>query len=500
MHRFVKALLAIAACVPSAGAGASCESLGTLSLPEAKITSAQSVAAGDFTPPSAAEPIHNLRAFCRVAATLTPSKDSDIKIEVWMPASGWNGKFQAVGNGGWSGAINYGALASAVSRGYASASTDTGHSGGSAEFAFGHSEKLIDFAYRSEHETTVKAKAIIAAFYGSGPKLSYWNGCSSGGKQGLKEAQKYPEDYDGIIAGAPANNWVALLSSDMMNSVAMLKDPASRIPADKLRLLHKTAVQVCDALDGMEDGLIGDPTKCHFDPAVLLCQGPETESCLTAAQVEAAKKLYGPLTNPRTDKEIYPGLEPGSELAWVAFTGAQPFSISNDYFRYVIHKNSDWDFRTFDADQDVALAEKLDHDNVLKAVDPNLKRFVSHGGKLILYHGWSDNLIAPLNSVNYFNSVVSKLGGLEKTEESVRLFMAPGMGHCAGGEGPNTFDMVTSLEQWVEQGKAPDRVVASHKTGSQVDRMRPLCPYPQVAKYKATGSIDDAANFVCTQP
>lgn len=502
MHRYLTALLAVAPFVPSASAAASCESLTSLSLPQAEITSAQSVAAGDFAPPSGAspaQPIH-VPAFCRVAATLTPSADSDIKIEVWMPPSGWNGKFMAVGNGGWSGAISYGALASAVTRGYASASTDTGHAGGSAEFAFGHPEKLIDFAYRSEHEMTVKAKAMIAAFYGTGPKLSYWNGCSSGGKQGLKEAQKYPEDFDGIIAGAPANNWVALLSSDMMSSVAMLKDPASDIPRPKLALLHKAAVAACDALDGVNDGLIDDPTKCHFDPAVLLCEGPETESCLSAAQVEAAKKVYSPLANPRTHKEIYPPLEPGSELGWIAFTGPKPFAISNDYFRYVIHKNPDWDFRTFDADRDVALAEKLDHDNVLKAVDPNLKKFVSHGGKLILYHGWSDNLIAPLNSINYFNSVVSKMGGLEKTEESVRLFMAPGMAHCSGGDGPNSFDMVTPLEQWVEQGKAPERVVAAHKTGSQVDRMRPWCPYPQVAKYKGTGSIEDAANFVCKQP
>ncbi len=503
VHRYLKALLAVATFVPSAVAAVSCASLGSLSLPEARITSAQSVAAGDFTPPPGAgptQPIHNLPAFCRVAVTLAPSNDSDIKIEVWMPASGWNGKFQAVGNGGWSGAIGYSALASAITRGYASASTDTGHTGGSAEFALGHPEKLIDFAYRSEHEMTVKAKALVAAFYGSGPKLSYWNGCSSGGKQGLKEAQKYPEDYNGVIAGAPANNWVALLSSDMMSSVALLKDPASRIPPPKLQLLHKAAVEACDALDGIKDGLIDDPTKCHFDPAVLLCKGPETESCLTAAQVEAAKKLYGPFANPRTHKEIYPGLEPGSELGWMAFAGPQPFPIANDYFRYVIHKNPDWDFRTFDAGRDVALAGKLDHGNVLKAVDPDLKKFVSHGGKLILYHGWSDNLIAPLNSVNYFNSVVSKLGGLEKTEESVRLFMAPGMGHCSGGEGPSTFDMVTPLEQWVEQGKAPERVVASHKTGSQVDRTRPWCPYPQVAKYKGAGSTDDAANFVCAQP
>jgi feruloyl esterase len=246
------------------------------------------VATGDFTPPSSQQPIRDLPPFCRVAATLAPSADSDIQIEVWMPVSGWNGKLLAVGNGGWSGAIN-GGMASAVRRGYVSASTDTGHRGGSAQFALGHREKLIDFGYRSVHEMTVKAKATIAAFYGAGPKLSYWNGCSAGGKQGLREAQSYPADYDGIIAGAPANNWVALLSSDMMNSMAMLKDPASRIPIDKLALVHKAAVEACDALDGVRDGLIGDPLRCHFDAAQLLCKdGAETETCLTAAQVTSS--------------------------------------------------------------------------------------------------------------------------------------------------------------------------------------------------------------------
>ncbi len=502
VHRYGKVLPAVAVLVWPAAAAMPCESLSSLALPEATITAAQSVAAGDFTPPggSAARPIHNLPAFCRVAATLTPSKDSDIKIEVWMPVAGWNGKLQAVGNGGWSGAINYGGLANAVVHGYASASTDTGHSGDRAQFALGHPEKLIDFGYRSEHEMTVKAKGLIAAFYGSGPRLSYWNGCSSGGKQGLKEAQKYPEDYNGIIAGAPANNWVALLSSDMRNSVALLKDPASRMTAGKLAAVHKAAVAACDAVDGLTDGIIGDPTKCHFDPSILLCQGAETESCLTAAQVAAVKQIYSPLTNPRTHAEIYPGLEPGSEPGWVAFAGPEPFPISTDYFRYVVHQNPDWDFRTFDASQDVALAAKLDRGDVLKAVDPDLRKFVSHGGKLILYHGWSDNLIAPLNSVHYFESVEAKLGGLEKTGESVRLFMAPGMSHCGGGDGPNSFDMLTPMEQWVEQGKAPESVVATHRTGGRVDRTRPWCPYPQVAEYKGSGSTDDAANFVCVRP
>jgi len=499
IHVCLQTLLAVSAFVPTLHAAANCEGLASITLPETTITSAQSVAAGDFTPPSASVALHNLPAFCRVAATLAPSSDSDIKIEVWLPSSSWNGKFQAVGNGGWSGAINYGSLAGALARGYAAASTDTGHAGGSAEFALGHPEKLIDFAERSEHQMTVKAKAIIAAFYGSAPKLSYWNGCSSGGKQGLKMAQKYPEDFNGIIAGAPANNWVALLSADMRNSVALLKDPASLIPPDKLKLLHKAAVEACDARDGITDGLIDDPTKCFFDPAVLLCKGSEMDSCLTSAQVQAAQAIYSPLTNPRTHKEIFPGLEPGSELGWTAF-GPKPFSISDDYFRFVVHQNPAWDFRTFDADKDVTLAEKLDHNNLLKSVDPDLRNFTSHGGKLIIYHGWNDNLIAPRNSINYFNSVVAKLGGLEKTQQSVRLFMAPGVNHCAGGDGPNSFDTVAALEQWVEQGKAPERILASHKTAGQVDRTRPLCPYPQVSKYKGAGSTDDAANFVCTAP
>jgi feruloyl esterase len=466
-------------------------------LSQTKITSAQSIPAGDFTPPSASQPFRGLPALCAIALTVTPTNDSDIKVVIWLPTSGWNGKFQAVGNGGWSGVINYGGLANAVKHGFASASTDTGHAGGSAEFAYGHPEKLIDFAYRSEHEMTVKAKALISAFYGAAPKHSYWNGCSSGGKQGLKEAQKYPEDYDGIIAGAPANNWVALLSSDMMNTVALLKDSRSTIPQPKLNRLHQAAVDACDALDGLKDGLIADPTKCHFEPSVLLCKGPDSEVCLTPAQVSAAKAVYGPFTNPRTRKEIYPGLEPASELGWGAFSGPQPFSISNDYFRYVVHKNPQWDFRSFDPAVDVALAEKLDRDNALKAIDPDLKQFISRGGKLIVYHGSNDNLIAPLNSINYFNSVAAKLGGLGKTQTSVRLFMAPGMDHCYGGEGPYEFDMVAPLEAWVEQGKVPDHVIASHRSNGHTDRTRPLCPDPQVAKYTGIGSIDDAANFTC---
>ena len=479
------------------GQGTPCEKLASLTLPNTAVTLAQPVAAGEFKPSAgAAAPFENLPAFCRVAATLTPSKDSDIKIEVWLPASGWNGKFQAVGNGGWSGAVSQGALAAALRRGYAAASTDTGHSGGSASFALGHPEKLVDFAWRAVHDMTVQAKAILSAYYGSGPKFSYWNGCSSGGKQGLKEAQRFPKDYDGIIAGAPANYWTHLMAGDLWPALATAKDPASYIPPAKYQLMHRAALEACDALDGVKDGLLEDPARCKFDPKILLCRGGEdTSACLTAPQVEAAKKIYAGASNPRTGQKIFPGMAAGSELVWGALAGPEPFGIPVDHFKYVVFKNPAWDFKTLNFDADVALADKIDN-GLLNATDANLKDFFAHGGKLLQYHGWNDQLISPFNSIDYYQAVEDKLGAA-KLRDSYRLFMAPGMAHCSGGEGPNTFDSVSVIEQWVEQGKAPDQIVAAHRINNAVDRTRPLCPYPQVAQYKGTGSTDDAANFVC---
>jgi feruloyl esterase len=434
-----------------------------------------------------------------VQATLTPSADSDIKIEVWLPASGWNGKFQAVGNGGWAGTISYGPLGAAVRRGYAAASTDTGHVGGSASFALGHPEKLTDFAYRAVHETTVAAKAIIANFYGNSPRYSYWNGCSTGGRQGLKEAQRFPADFDGIIAGAPANYQTHLHVWSIAVAQAVQKEPGSYIPPEKYPVIHKAALEACDALDGLKDGLIQDPTRCHFDPKVLQCAGDDSAACLTAPQVEAARKIYAPVKNSRTGEIIFPGMEPGSELGWAALAGPKAAAVATDTFSYVVYKDPNWDWHTMSPDTDTAVADKIDN-GLINAIDPNLDPFISHKGKLITYHGWSDQLIAPGNSVNYYNNVAKKMGGAAKTADSIRLFMVPGMAHCAGGEGPNTFDMVSALEQWVEQGKAPEQVIASHTQNGVVDRTRPLCQYPQVARYKGTGSIDDASNFTCAAP
>lgn len=478
---------------------ATCESLRALSREITTITIAETVEAGAFTLPATGRgggqqnnAFKQLPAFCRVAATLKPSSDSDIKVEVWLPASNWNGKYQAVGNGGWAGSISYPAMAQALHRGYATSSTDTGHASAGGSFALGHPEKLIDFGHRSEHEMAVKSKAIIGAFYGNGPRLSYWNGCSTGGRQGLREAQSYAADFDGIIAGAPANPRTRLASWAMYVGQAALKDTANSIPPTKYPMIHQAVVGACDALDGVKDGLIDDPTRCKFDFKTLQCKGEDASSCLTAAQVETAKKLTSPAVNSKTGETIYPGLALGAELGWgTQIGGLAPGQNGVDQFKYVVFKDPNWDWRTFNLDTDVALADKIDN-GTINAINPDLSAFRQRGGKLLMYHGWSDPNVPPLSTINYYKSVLDKMGSGPQTAEWVRLFMAPGMGHCGGGEGPNTFDMVTALEQWVENGKAPDQIVAS-----RAGRTRPLCSYPQTARYKGTGSTDDAANFVC---
>ncbi len=470
---------------------ASCEDLKSISLPDTTITLAQSVAAGAFTPA-------DLPAFCRVAATIKPTSDSDIHIEVWMPQTNWNGKLEGNGNGGWTGSINPATLAVGLRHNYSTAMTDTGHEGGSGSFALNHPEKLIDFGYRSTHDMTVKAKAILKAFYGREPGISYFTGCSAGGKQGLTEAQLFPGDYSGIISGAPGNNWTHMMAQIVWVAQAVHKDDASYIPPEKYPALHTAALAACDAKDGVKDGVIDDPTRCKFDPKVIQCKGgSDGPSCLTAPQVEAARRIYSPLMNPRTKQQIYPGFEPGSETGWGQFVaGPTPTAFATDLFKYVVFKNPDWDFKTLNFDTGVALADMLDH-GINNATDPNLKGFFERGGKLLQYHGWNDQLIAPLNSANYYASVEKAMGAATKVMDSYRLFMEPGMSHCQGGDGPSNFDMLTALEQWVEQGKAPDRIVASHVTAGKVDRTRPLCPYPQVAVYNGKGSTDDAQNFSC---
>jgi tannase/feruloyl esterase len=480
-------------------ASASCSAVAGLALPNATITFAQAVDAGSFTPPSpgdAAQAFHGLPAFCRVGATLKPTRDSDIKIEVWMPAAGWNGKLQAVGNGAFNGAIAYPAMATALARGYATSSTDTGHVGGSASFALGHPEKAIDFGWRAVHEMTTASKKIIAAYYEAGPKFSYWNGCSAGGRQAMKEAQRFPADFDGIIAGAPGLDWTGRAAQAVHVAQALEKTESARLSQPQRHLLHGAVVQACDALDGVKDGLIEDPTRCKFDPALLQCNGSEGAACLTTAQVETARLMYTASVNPKTTRQIT-GLAPGSELGWTdAGWTASARATGLDQFRFIVFNDPGWEVQKFNLASDLARAEEVDG-NTINALEPDLKPFIDRGGKLIQYHGWSDPQISPGNSTQYFTRVLDVVGGAARVRNAYRLFMAPGMGHCGGGEGPNTFDMVTALEQWVEHGAAPDRIIASHSTNGVVDRTRPLCPFPEVAVYKGMGSTDEAANFEC---
>jgi feruloyl esterase len=342
----------------------------------------------------------------------------------------------------------------------------------------------------------VASKAIIAAYYDSRARFSYWNGCSAGGRQGLKAAQRFPADFDGIIAGAPGNDWTGRASMAALVAQTLQKDEAARLSAEQARLVHTAALAACDAKDGVKDGVIDSPQQCVFDPAVLQCKAGEDASCLTAAQVKTAKLLYAPGRNPETQREIsglFPGSEPGwTDMGWSASARATAL----DQFRFLVFKDPSWTLDRFVAATDIARAERMD-DNTINALDPNLKPFIARGGKLIQYHGWSDPQISPGASVQYYQSVLKALGGAAAVGDGYRLFMAPGMGHCSGGAGPNTFDMVSALEQWVEQRKAPDQIVASRSVKGVVDRTRPLCPFPQVASYKGAGSTDEAANFVC---
>ena len=508
----------ILAAIPALAA--TCESLASLSRSGMTISTAETVATGSFKPPVGAA-MDNLPSFCRVAGVLKPSSDSEILFEVWLPSSGWNGKLAGVGNGGFAGSMPYAGLAASLRRGFATAATDTGHEAGltDAKWALGHHEKLVDFGYRALHDTTETAKAVIASFYGDAPKRSYFSSCSNGGREALMEAQRFPADYDGIVAGAPANYWTHLLLGAGWGLQAMMSDAASYIPAAKLPAIEAAALAQCDANDGVKDGVIDNPSQCHFDPSVLLCKGAESDACLTSPQLATLKKIYsGPLDS--KGRQVFPGYSVGGEPGqngwggWI--TGARPGAslqsgFGTNFFKYMVYEDPNWDVKSFSVDHDMKVADDKVA-QVLNATDSNLKRFKDRGGKLIIYHGWSDAAIPPQNAIDYYKSVVGKMGA-KQTDAFVRLYMVPGMQHCGGGPGPNVFgqtspvdsdpqhDINRAVEHWVEDGVAPAQIIATKYKGlnpsTGVERTRPLCPYPQVAQYKGTGSTDDAANFTC---
>lgn len=472
-----------------------CQDLNALSLPGVTITTAEFIPAGPLKLPANAPafpsaPSMSMPSHCRVSAVLHPSSDSHIEMELWLPKE-WNGNFQGVGNGGFAGSISYSAMVAALLEGYATASNDTGHKGGNALFGIGHPEKIVDYAYRSVHEMTVTSKILIREFYGKKPNLSYWNGCSTGGRQGLMEAQRYPEDYDAVIAGAPANYHSHLHASDLAVAVPILKNPERNVPRGKLEMLNRAVMDACDYLDGVKDGILTAPHQCNFDPASLLCQEEDSEECLTQPQLDAVKSVYAPVKF-TSGEIIYPGKAMGSEMTWMMFNSTQPSPVSLGTF-HLTFQDAEWDWRTFDIDRDTALADEKT--GFINAIDPDLKAFKARGGKLLLYHGWNDFGISPDNTVNYYLSVLSKMGPGQ--EDWLRLFMVPGMGHCRGGDCPDQANYMGVMERWREANIAPDSITAYHVTDNRVDMTRPLCPYPQVAIYTGRGSTNDFENFTC---
>ncbi len=466
-----------------------------------------------FTPPEG-EPLSNLPAFCRVQMTLTPTADSDIKVELWLPLRDWNGKLQGIGNGGFAGSIGYDGLAEALRQNYATVGTDTGHEANflDAAWALNHPEKIVDFGYRAIHLMTEYARHIIQTFYGKPAKRAYFNACSDGGREALMEAQRFPADYDGIIAGAPANYWTHLISNAVANLQALSATDSSFIPPAKLPAIQAAAQRACDMNDGVKDNIIENPARCHFDTSVLLCKGPDADTCLNADQITALNKLYagGHLSN---GKPVFPGYPPGGEAAennwdvWV--TGPAPgrslmYAFGTQFFKNMVDNNTAWDFHLFQADHDVKLADdKLAL--ALNSTNPDLHPFISRGGKLILYHGWDDGAIAAPNTIHYYEAVRKKLGAAQ-TGKSVRLFMVPGMEHCFNGNGASNFgqlgagggdpdhDIDAALVKWVEAGRAPERIIAT-KPGSSWTH--PLCAYPATAHYNGTGDTASAASYTC---
>jgi feruloyl esterase len=481
-----------------------CARLSSLRLKDTTIEATEVVEGGSFLPPESLHTIRNLPPFCRVVGVT----ESSIRFEVWMPTQRWTGRFEAVGNGGMAGAIAYSPMGGGLRRGNAVASTDTGHTnqasrGFDASWSLDRPDLIEDFGHRALHLTTVNGKEIVRAFYGKGAAHSYYVGCSKGGGQGLMEAQRYPADFDGIVAGDPAYNWTHLYAGAHLHYASTtLKDPESYIQPAKVKLLADAVNRACDAKDGFTDGVLDDPLSCHFDPEVLACkEGEDPGTCFTPKQVKVVKEIWAGSHDDR-GHAIFPGLVPGGEAgsggwsSWV--TGSAPYEATHwkaaeSFFRYMVMHDPKYDPFSFDYDRDKAALEKLAP--VLDAVDPNLRPFARRGGRLILYHGWSDPDISPLNTIRYYKQVEQVVG--PKTPEFARLFMVPGMQHCGGGPGTDSFDAVAAIQRWVEEGTAPAQIVASHGTRGVVERTRPLCPYPQAAAYKGKGDVNDAGSFVC---
>jgi hypothetical protein len=488
----VSTVLAVAPGVASASSSGrvACADLATIRLPEVSSVSAELDTDGE------AAGMTGLPEFCRVVMTVVPR----IGIEVWLPTGTYNRRFEAVGGGGYAGAISYFAMANVLRSGYATASTDTGHQVRDGSFALGpdgrlDQQSITDFASRSLIELTVKAKTLIRAFYGRPAEFSYWNGCSTGGRQGLMLAQRLPGAYDGILAGAPATNWDRFIPAELWPQVVMRQELGGPIAGCKLAAATQAAVARCDRYDGVADGVIDDPRRCDFDARSLVGQATPCGE-FTAADARALRAIWnGPRTT--SGQFLWYGLSQGATLG--ALAGPAPFPIAENHVRYWVEQNPRFDWTTLDYagfERDFRASQRLFND-VIGTDDANLSRFRASGGRLLMWHGWNDQLIFPRGTVDYYQRVLDRMGGVRRVGDFARLFMAPGVEHCAGGPGPNTFDMFGELVKWVERGSPPDRVIASTVENGQVTRTRPLCAYPKIARYDGRGDPNTATSFDC---
>jgi hypothetical protein len=535
MGSLLVALLFSAGANAAAVPEASCEALAKLPVDNAEILSVDRVRGGfhlDWISLLFRIPGFTLPPSCRVELRLRPSPQSSIHTMVWMPERDWNGRYQGIGNGGFAGSIDTLSMKIALSRGYAVSATDTGHvaSDKDGRWALNNAELIKDYGYRAIHETAVASKAMIAAYYGHAPHYSYFSSGSNGGRQGLMEAQRYPGDYDGILAGCPAADGTSLVATiAWMQQQILLKDNAAGwIAPKKLPAIAAATLAACDAIDGVRDGVIDDPRQCPFEPESMRCRGKDASDCLSDAQIRSLKLIRsGPGAHAG---RMLSGYEPGNEDTglWIDWlSGKKPrkaigYLYALEFNRYLIHNDPDWTLDRFDIDRDLEAADRGIMGQAYNAIDPDLAPFAARGGKLILYHGWNDAALPAQRTIQYYEQVQDRVGA-DRANTFVRLYMVPGLEHCTGGPGPNAFgqmpgggsgepgsDINAALIAWVEQGIAPDVIVAEKhasamkplfsQASSTPLRTRPLCPYPQVARWKGEGSTDQAQNFSCVSP
>ena len=467
-----------------------CETINSQTLSGGVITDTEFVEAGSFKLPAGVVPrsfddYPSLRAFCRISGVLSPTAGSNIRIELWMPAENWNNKLVAVGNGGFAGSIIYDALAEALADGFSAVSTNTGHEGGDPGFLL-NDEQLTDFAHRAIHEMTVAAKSLTESYYSMPPRFTYFNGCSTGGRQALTAAQRYPNDFDAIVAGAPANSTVRMTMQQLWNSRVVNDTPELDLSAQEFLILNSNVLEACDELDGLRDAIIVNPAACIIEPSSI--------AGLSELEIEAIDQIYQGAVNPESGDVIYPGFAKGSELGWVAVVNRQPFAYSKVMQSYVVNQDLDWDFMTLNFAKDLSAVDERINELGIQAVDPDINDFINNGGKLLLYHGWNDPLISPFNSINYYNEVLATVSS--SAAGSVRLFMMPGVNHCQGGIGFDTWNKLHTIDSWRESGEAPEQINAVHLE-NEIESTRPLCAYPQVAIYTTGADASDAASFRC---